>query len=255
MLWDLKLKVGHASRTISDCIRLAGEDFTIRTALVECRFLAGDAAVGRSRCASGSGRSCFASTAAEFIDAKLAERAERHRKQGGQRYVVEPNVKEGKGGLRDLQSLFWIGKYVYGVQDAAELVGAKVFTAEEYATFVTAEDFLWAVRCHLHLITARAMDQLTFDMQVEVAAAHGLYRSWRAARRRAFHAGLFPPCHPCGRADAHLPDRAGGHAMLKPEPMLTAAADPAQEGASAPYAIKQNRLDGRRYQGLSSPTS
>jgi len=87
--------------------------------------------------------------------------------------VVEPNVKEGKGGLRDLQSLFWIAKYIHGVQDAADLVPLKVFTETEFQTFVKAEDFLWAVRSHLHLITGRPTDQLTFDLQVQVAQTMG----------------------------------------------------------------------------------
>ncbi len=172
MLWDLKLKVGHASRTVKDCLRLGREDYTIRTALLERRFLTGHAALAdelRKKLRSD----LFRGTAAEFIEAKLAERADRHKRQGGQRYVLEPNVKEGKGGLRDLQTLYWIGKYVHGVRQAAELVDVGLFTREEYATFRSAEDFLWAVRCHLHLMTGRANDQLTFDLQVEVAARMG----------------------------------------------------------------------------------
>jgi len=121
MLWDLKLKVGHASRTIKDCIRLAREDYTIRTSLVEQRFLTGDADLA-SKLGLRLWEDLFSNTASDFIDAKLEERVERHRKQGGQRYVVEPNVKEGKGGLRDLQSLYWINKYVHGVQKAEELI-------------------------------------------------------------------------------------------------------------------------------------
>ena len=95
--------------------------------------------------------------------------------------MVEPNVKEGKGGLRDLQSLYWIAKYIYGVQDVAELVPLGLFTPEEFQTFVEAEDFLWAVRSHLHLVTGRATEQLTFDLQVEVAERMG-YKD-RAGRR------------------------------------------------------------------------
>ncbi len=184
MLWDLKLKVGHASRTVKDCLRLGREDMTIRTALLEHRFLFGDADLAadlRDRLR----RELFKSTAVEFIEAKLQERAERHKRQGGQRYVLEPNVKEGKGGLRDLQTLYWIAKYIHGVDRAGELVGVGLFSAEEYQTFRQAEDFLWAVRCHLHLITGRAVDQLTFDMQVEVAAAMG-YED-RAGRRAVEH--------------------------------------------------------------------
>jgi [protein-PII] uridylyltransferase len=167
MLWDLHLKVGYANRTPKDCIRLGREDFTIRTALLEHRFLDGHKPLADEL--AKRLRDLLRGTAREFIEAKLAERAKRHRKQGGQRYMVEPNVKEGKGGLRDLQSLFWIGKYLHGVRKTAELLQLKLFTQEEFDQFIAAENFLMAVRCHLHLITDRAVDQLTFDMQVEVA--------------------------------------------------------------------------------------
>ncbi|WP_170385916.1 [protein-PII] uridylyltransferase [Ruegeria atlantica] len=179
ILWDLRLKVGHSSRTIKDCLRLGTEDFTIRTAMLEQRYLAGDMALAadlESRLKSD----LFNGSERQFIEAKLQERDERHKKQG-QRYMVEPNVKEGKGGLRDLQSLYWIAKYVYGVQDVAELVPLGLFTRDEFKTFVKAEDFLWAVRSHLHLLTGRATEQLTFDLQVEVANRMG-YED-RAGRR------------------------------------------------------------------------
>ncbi|MHA6345843.1 [protein-PII] uridylyltransferase [Roseivivax sp. CAU 1761] len=172
VLWDLKLKVGHASRTVKDCLRLGAEDFTIRTAMLEHRFLIGHEPLAeelRRRLRD----ELFDGTEIEFIEAKLAERETRHDKQGGQRYMVEPNVKEGKGGLRDLQSLFWITQYVYRTDDTARLVELGIFRPEEHALFAKAEAFLWAVRCHLHLIAGRAVEQLTFDMQLEVAAAMG----------------------------------------------------------------------------------
>ncbi|MDE3123205.1 MAG: [protein-PII] uridylyltransferase, partial [Paracoccaceae bacterium] len=172
MLWDLKLKVGHATRTVKDCIRLGREDITIRTALLEHRYIAGDAALA-GELKDKLWSDLFRGTEAEFIEAKLHERAERHKRQGGQRYVLEPNVKEAKGGLRDLQTLYWIAKYIHHVEKAEELVGLGVFRREEYENFRAAETFLWAARCHLHYITGRAMDQLTFDMQVEVAARMG----------------------------------------------------------------------------------
>ena len=172
LLWDLRLKVGHASRTVRDCLRYGREDMTIRTALLERRLVAGDAAPAAALDAA-LWKELFAGTGRAFIEAKLAERDARHEKQGGQRYVLEPNVKEGKGGLRDLQSLFWIAKYLHRVEAPHELVGLGMFSHEEYATFERAEAFLWAVRCHLHLIAGRAVDQLTFDMQVEVAARMG----------------------------------------------------------------------------------
>jgi [protein-PII] uridylyltransferase len=172
ILWDLKLKVGHASRTVKDCLRLGREDITIRTALLEHRHITGDAGLA-AELDDKLWSDLFKGTGAEFIEAKLAERAERHKRQGGQRYVLEPNVKEGKGGLRDLQTLYWIGKYLHRVPSSEGLVGAGLLTRDEFNAFARAEDFLWAVRCHLHLITSRAMDQLTFDLQVEVAARMG----------------------------------------------------------------------------------
>ncbi|KIT14619.1 [protein-PII] uridylyltransferase [Jannaschia aquimarina] len=172
MLWDLKLKVGHATRTIRECLALGRDDMTIRTSLLEQRAICGDDALPdelRERLWS----ELFSRTAPEFIEAKLEERAERHIKQGGARYVLEPNVKEAKGGLRDLQCLYWIAKYRYGVEDAADLVPLGVFLPEEFEQFEAAERFVWCVRCHLHLIAGRAADNLTFDMQVEVAERMG----------------------------------------------------------------------------------
>src|SRR6056297_2718889 len=115
ILWDLKLKVGHSSRTIRDCLRLGAEDFTIRTALLENRFLAGDDSLA-AKLNQRLRDDLFKGTERQFTEAKLEERDARHEKQG-ERYMVEPNVKEGKGGLRDLQSLFWIAKYLHRVKD------------------------------------------------------------------------------------------------------------------------------------------
>jgi len=184
ILWDLKLKVGHASRTVKDCVRLGRDDITIRTALLENRFLAGHALLA-TELNDRLWSDLFRNTGPEFIEAKLAERAARHKRQGGQRYVLEPNVKEGKGGLRDLQTLYWIGKYLHRVPSAKGLVAAGLFSLDEYENFARAEDFLWTVRCHLHYITGRASDQLTFDMQVEVAARMG-YRD-SGGRRAVEH--------------------------------------------------------------------
>ncbi|MGR3514078.1 MAG: [protein-PII] uridylyltransferase [Paracoccaceae bacterium] len=168
IFWDLHLKIGHATRSIKDCIRLGRADYTIRTALLEHRFVVGDANTA-AELENKLTSELFRNTVSEFIEAKLEERAARHKKQGGQRYLVEPNVKEGKGGLRDLQTLYWIGKYLHNVDDAEELVRLGVFRQEEFDRFRAAETFLMAVRNHLHLAAGRAMDQLTFDLQVEIA--------------------------------------------------------------------------------------
>lgn len=172
MLWDLKLKVGHSTRTISDCVRLGREDATICTAMLEHRYVCADEPLAQKLEKRLWSDLFKPASGPAYIEAKLAERDKRHIRQG-QRYVVEPNVKEGKGGLRDLQSLFWIAKHIHQVHDAADLVAKDVFTQEEFESFVEAENFQWAVRSHLHLITNRPTEQLTFDMQVSVAEAMG----------------------------------------------------------------------------------
>ena len=172
ILWDLRLKVGHASRNIRDCIRLGTEDFTIRTAMLEQRYLCGNNALA-TELEEKLWQDLFQGTEREFIEAKLEEREARHEKQGGQRYLVEPNVKEAKGGLRDLQSLYWIAKYVFRITSTDELAGLGVFRPDEFTRLEKAENFLWAVRCHLHLTTRRAMDMLNFDLQVEIAERLG----------------------------------------------------------------------------------
>ena len=167
-LWDLGLKVGHSSRTIDEALRLAREDVTIRTAMLEGRYVWGDQQLYEE----GSHRfvkEIVEGTEREFVSDKLEERNARHKRMGDSRYVVEPNVKDGKGGLRDLQTLYWIGKYIHQVRSAAELVDADLLTPAEYRSFRRAEGFLLAVRCHMHIITGRAEDRLTFDLQREVA--------------------------------------------------------------------------------------
>ncbi|MGE5063851.1 MAG: [protein-PII] uridylyltransferase [Myxococcales bacterium] len=168
LLWDLKLKVGHSIRSVADLMTLARKDMTIRTAFLEARWLWGDeklfdVAMRRFR------KEAVAGTAAEFVTAKLAERDQRHIKMGDSRYVVEPNVKDGKGGLRDLHTLYWIGKYVHGVERPADLVGAGLLTAAEFKRFDRAERFFWAVRCHLHLLAGRAEERLSFEYQRQIA--------------------------------------------------------------------------------------
>jgi len=240
MLWDLRLKIGHASRTIRDCIRLGREDFTIRTALLEERYLAGDARLAQEL-KETLWHDLFRGTASEFIEAKLEERSRRHIKQGGQRYMVEPNVKEGKGGLRDLQSLFWIAKYIHRVADVAELVTLGLFSQDEYDSFAKAEEFLWATRCHLHLITGRASEQITFDLQVEVASRMG-YETHGGRRaveyfmqdyfRHATHVGDLTRIFLSGLEDS----------QVKKEPRLLRFLR-RRKPAKAGYKIVQNRLN------------
>jgi [protein-PII] uridylyltransferase len=171
-LWDLSLKVGHSTRSPDDVVRMAKSDLTIRTALLEGRYVWGDRDL-YDIAARRFQAEVVAGTERQFVAEKLAERNERHKRVGDSRYVVEPNVKEGKGGLRDLHTLYWIGKYIHRVRSASELVDVGLFTASEYRAFRRADDFFLAVRCHLHLITGRPEDRLTFDLQREVATRMG----------------------------------------------------------------------------------
>lgn len=171
-LWDLKLKVGHSVRSVDDCVREGRADMTIRTALLEARLICGDAALF-AELQRRYGAEIAEGTAPAFTEAKLAERETRVARAGSSRYLVEPNVKDGKGGLRDLNTLFWIAKYSYRVDDPAELVEAGLFDAREFAMFQRSEEFLWRVRCWMHFITGRAEERLSFDLQRQVAAAIG----------------------------------------------------------------------------------
>jgi [protein-PII] uridylyltransferase len=171
-LWDMGLKVGHATRSVDECIRQARTDFTIRTALLEARYILGDTQLF-AELEKRFDAEVVKGTVPDFVAAKLAERDERHRKTGQSRYLVEPNVKDGKGGLRDLHTLFWIARYAYRVKTDEELAKKGVFTRREAQMFRRCETFLWTVRCHLHFLTGRSEERLSFDLQRELAPRLG----------------------------------------------------------------------------------
>ncbi len=177
MLWDLGLKVGHATRSVKDCLDEAAKDVTSLTALVDARFLYGE------RAAFERFQETFAKMRrdrglAPFLAAKRQERLVRHGKYGDSPYMVEPHIKEGRGGLRDLQTLYWLARYAFGTQRMPELVGPDspgggLLTEHEARTVRRAWNFLWTVRFHLHLVTQRAEERLTFDLQPVVGARMG----------------------------------------------------------------------------------
>lgn len=171
-LWDLGFKVGHASRTIEECVRLSKEDFTIRTSILEARRLTGD-----ERLANDLKKrfrdDVMKGTGAQFVAAKLKERDDRQARAGTSRYMVEPNVKEGKGGLRDLHTLMWIAEYLHPVDRPEDVFKLEVFSSRETKAFIRAFDFLHAVRAHLHFTTGRPEERLTFDLQPEIARRMG----------------------------------------------------------------------------------
>jgi [protein-PII] uridylyltransferase len=183
LLWDLGLKVGHATRSIEQCLEAAAGDATIRTTLLDARRLAGAPELFvefrerfRTACADwGVG---------EFIAAKQAERAARHQRFGDSPFLVEPNIKEGRGGLRDLQTLYWIARYTLGTGGIAELVdpdgpGGGLITEREARLYRRSWSFLWTLRFNLHYVAGRAEERLTFDLQPVVGARMGYTRRGR----------------------------------------------------------------------------
>jgi [protein-PII] uridylyltransferase len=182
-LWDLGLKVGHATRSIDDCLRESAKDTTVRTSLLDARLLCGDApffAAFRERFDTA----CREAGPAEYIAAKQAERDLRHRRYGDSPFMVEPNIKEGRGGLRDLQTLYWISRYVLDAQSMDDLTaipapGGTMLTETEAKHARRSWDFLWTVRFHLHYVAGRAEERLTFDLQPVVGARMGYTRHGR----------------------------------------------------------------------------
>ena len=172
LLWDLGLKVGHATRSVDDAMRLARDDMTIRTSLLEARWLWGDKELFEQFLARFR-KEIVAAGGNDFVEAKLAERDERHKKMGDTRYVLEPNVKEGKGGLRDLHSLIWIAKYLYQVDSVPDLVNKDVLTKADAQLFAKAQNFFWTVRCHLHYLVGRPEDRMGFDVQTAIGERMG----------------------------------------------------------------------------------
>ena len=244
-LWDLRLKVGQAVRTVDDCLRLARGDVTIRTSLLEHRPLWGDAGLAAELDTRLWGE-LFETTGTEFVELKLAERARRHARQGASRYLLEPNVKEGKGGLRDLQTLFWIAKYLNRARSPADLVALGVFTPEEYRIFADAEAFLWMTRVHLHLLTGRATEQLTFDAQVEIADVLG-YRPTAGQRAvERFMQDYFTQAKAVGDLTRiFLAGLEARHVRLRPSLGRTLRSVFAfgRDAAAPGYRLKHGRLD------------
>ena len=180
LLWDLGLKVGHATRSVAECIEEAHKDATVQTALLEARFLSGDASIFREfETAYGAARAEWG--IGQFFHAKRTERQARHKRYGDSPYLVEPHIKEGRGGLRDLQAMYWFASYAFGTQKMWQLVGSDspgggLLTADEARAFRRAWSFLWTVRFHLHYTTGRAEERLTFDLQPVVGARMGYTR-------------------------------------------------------------------------------
>lgn len=184
LLWDAGLKVGASARTPAECVVDARGDFTVRTNLLESRLICGDDMLFDDFCARYNDLRTE-NGGADFVEAKMDERARRYRRMGLSKYMLEPNVKEGRGGLRDLHLLFWLAKYLYGVTDMVDWTRSGILSPAACRKFLKAHRFLATVRCHLHLLNNKAGDILTFDAQRKIAEKTGYFdRSGQAAVER-----------------------------------------------------------------------
>ena len=171
-LWDLDLKVGHATRTIKESIKKAKEDIIIRTSLLESRMILGDESLYQ-KFLKKFDTNVLKHQKKYFIKKKLLERDSRHLSNGDARYLLEPNIKDGKGGIRDLNTLFWIARYVYRESKIQNFISRKIFSKEEMKMLTKAYDFLLTLRCHMHFLANNAEERLTFDIQPEISRRMG----------------------------------------------------------------------------------
>ncbi len=173
-LWDAGLIVGHSVRNAPECVRMANEDLKEKTAILDARFLTGDqklyGELDKLLIAEVLNRNQD-----KFFKAKLEESRERHAKYGDSIYLLEPQIKDGEGGLRDLHTALWLAKVKYKVHSLEELVQKAVITDTELAEVLEARDFLWRVRNSLHFLTKRHFDHLTFELQERIEPLLGLH--------------------------------------------------------------------------------
>ena len=167
--WDMRLPISHATRNTEETIEAARADPSIAAALMDARFISGNRAAYLTL-KKRLKHDVFGSAPHAFVAAKLAERDARHEKWGDSRFMLEPNIKEGKGGLRDLHTLTWLTRYCYGVTKASDVVRTDLLTHEEWKHYRSAYLFFATVRAHMHLQRGRAEERLTFDLQTYIAA-------------------------------------------------------------------------------------
>lgn len=171
-LWDLRLEVGHAVRTIEECVEEAKKESMIQTSLLESRYIIGNPALFENY-KETLFTSVLTGDEEKFLETKLDEQKQRHDRFGNSLFYLEPNLKESPGGLRDIHTFFWISKYRYRVENVKDLIGMRFITPEEYSTFLRCREFLWKVRNALHYHAGRREDRLTFNHQVAIAGELG----------------------------------------------------------------------------------
>ncbi|HEY1082722.1 MAG TPA: hypothetical protein VGE29_10695, partial [Prosthecobacter sp.] len=179
--YDMKLKVGHGTRSVGDCLKLANESMETKTALMEARFLCGNEEAIKDFRARFD-KECMAGREAEFLKQRQDDLASRHAKYGGTNCVQEPNIKNGCGGLRDYQNLIWMTYAKLRTLDPHDLVKQDLLTPAGWKEIQQAYDFILRTRNEMHYTEKRASDILTLRLQGQVATNLG-YRHKRILRR------------------------------------------------------------------------
>ena len=171
-LWDMRLDVGYSVRMIADCVEMAAADATVKTALMDARFLSGSRPLFTALTKVIFSQ-ILPRSSDSFIKEKIADLKTRREKYGSTVYLLEPNLKEGEGGLRDLQTAIWIARVKYKFTELRELIIKGIMNDEELESYLAALDYLWRIRNELHYFNGRKNDQLTFDAQEHLAGFLG----------------------------------------------------------------------------------
>ncbi len=172
-LWDMGLTVGHSVRTPAMCEQAARRDIGIATGLMEARLLSGNLVLHQKLMERMSPERIWPSH--RFFSAKCAEQRERHRKFSDTSHNVEPHIKDGPGGLRDIQTIAWVTKRHFGVGHLRDLIKLKFLTRSEYHALRKGQELLWQIRYGLHLLTGRCEDRLLFDYQKRISSQFGYH--------------------------------------------------------------------------------
>lgn len=198
ILWDFKIKLGQSVANIDEVIKLSKEDVTILTTYLDARFLVGDQGLFE-RFKARFDQEIISDNPGKFVQEKITERDIRHKKMGGSRYLLEPNIKEGIGTLRDMQTLSWLAKYTYGCHDAQQIIETGLLSRKSIRIYLRAYRFFWTVRFWLHMLSGRASEQLVFEYQKSIAEYMGYRDTKRAQGVELFMRHLFMWAEAVGR--------------------------------------------------------
>lgn len=173
-LWDIGLEVGYAIRTLKECVELAFSNYEILTPLLDSRFICGISSLYFQLMEQVHARLAHKQTKAKVVEWLVDINTARQNRFGDSSFLLEPNVKEGKGGLRDFHTILWIAHVRYGARNLGEIEAKGLISRHEYDDMLAALDFIWNIRNRIHALTGRKYDRLLFSQQLTIAADLGI---------------------------------------------------------------------------------